>query len=314
MARRADRHHGNDLGACIMPAATAALAAGACAIALACSPAASSDPGDDADLRIPGAQFVPGAMPDGSSDGPAAGSIVLVNSYVHAGQVDFPIAGALGSGATAAAIGLRGDQGYWIVGAGVPPVAQPDSPSYAASATISSRAAPGGFTLVVEGVDANGRFGPPAETLLTVQGPAGAPAGALVFTLTWDTESDLDLHVVDAAGVEIDHDRMSDRPPPFAPQPDAGSYGFLDGDSNANCVIDGKREEDVAWPSEPPSGHYVVRVDAASLCGEAAARWTVTAILDGQTVARAAGTALDAATRGSHCDGAGLTALEIDVP
>src|SRR5579862_4571605 len=104
---------------------------------------------------------------------------------------------------------------------------------------------------------------------------------------------------------------MSDRPPPFAPQPDGGSYGYLDWDSNANCVIDGKREEDVAWPSAPPPGHYVVRVDAASLCDEASARWTVTAVLDGQTVARAAGIALDADTRGPHGDGAGVTALAI---
>jgi hypothetical protein len=283
----------------------------ACSLA-GCSSAASDDPGLEASLKIPGAQFHRGTIPTASPDGPAVASIVLLNSFARPGEVDYPISGALGAGATAAAIGLRGDVGYWTVVAGIPAVATPDDPSYAATATLSAGLVAGSYALVVEAVDAAGRFGAPQAQGLTVQ--STAPTGAFVITLAWDTESDLDLHVVDAAGVEIDHDQMSDKPPPFAPQPDGGGYGYLDWDSNANCVIDGKRQEDVVWPTAPPSGHYVVRVDAASLCAAVSARWTVEATLNGAAVGKAQGIALDADTREPHGAGAGATALEIDVP
>jgi hypothetical protein len=280
----------------------------------ACSTAATDDPGNDAYLRIPGAQFHRGALPAGSATAPGVASIVVLNSILRPGEIDYPIAGALGAGATAAAIGLRGDVGYWTLVAGLPAVATPDDPSYSATATFSRGLVPGTYALVVQAVDGSGVFGAPGVQALTVQSTSVAPSGAFVISLSWDTESDLDLHVVDASGVEIDHDQMSDKPPPFALQPDAGSYGYLDWDSNANCVIDGRREEDVTWPTAPPSGHYVVRVDAASLCAQPIARWTVRATLNGADVGEAQGISLDADTREAHGAGAGVTALEIDVP
>jgi hypothetical protein len=57
-----------------------------------------------------------------------------------------------------------------------------------------------------------------------------------------------------------------------------------------------------------------VRVDAASLCGQPIAHWTVRATLAGQSIGEAQGVAVDASTRGPHDLGAGVTALELDVP
>jgi hypothetical protein len=280
-------------------------------LAAACASSVDADPGATAYLRIPGAQFFRGPMPAGSASAPGVASVVLVNTFFHANTVDYPISGALDPGATAAAIGLQGDVGYWVVPAGLPNVATPEDPSYAATATFSAGVVPGSYTLVVRAVDAAGHFGLPFTEVLTAQ---PSPPGALVFALTWDTESDMDLHVVDPAGNEIYHGAMSDAPPPFAPQPDGGSYGFLDWDSNANCVIDGRREEDVVWPDPPPSGAYVVRVDAASLCGQSIARFTVRALRGGRVIAEAEGVAVDASTRGPHDRGAGVTMLEVSVP
>jgi len=282
--------------------------------AIACGPTARDDPGADAYLRIPGASFVRGSMPAGAADAPVVASIVIVNAIIRPDLVGYPVAGALGAGATAAAIGLAGDSGYWIVPAGLPSVATPDDPSFAATATFSAGIVAGGYALVVHAVDAQGRFGAPATQPLTAQPPPGSPQGALVITLTWDTETDLDLHVVDPVGVEIFHGAMSDQPPPFAAPVEAGSYGFLDWDSNANCVIDGKREESVVWPTEATPGTYIVRVDAASLCGQPIARWTIEATLDGQSIGHAQGVAVDASTRAPHDRGAGVTALDLDVP
>ncbi len=281
---------------------------------LSCGSSVSDDPGTSAYLRVPGAAFVRGPMPAGSPGSPAVASIDLVNAHIYPDMVGYPIGGALGPGATAAALGLRGDVGYWIVPAGLPNVATPMDPSFAATATFSAGIVPGSYTLVAEAVDGQGHFGLPRTQDLTAQTAPSAPAGHLVITLTWDTESDMDLHVIDSSGFEIFHGAMSDHPPPFAPQPEAGSYGHLDWDSNANCVIDGKRQESVVWPNAPPAGSYVVRVDAASLCGQPIAHWTVQATLDGASLGEAQGVAVDASTRGAHDQGAGVTALEPHVP
>jgi hypothetical protein len=274
----------------------------------------SDDEGANAYLRVPGAAFVRGPLPSGSADAPGVASIDLVNSIIHADMIGYPITGALEPRATAAAVGLQGDVGYWIVPAGLPNVATPADPSFAATATFAAGIVPGSYTLVVQAVDGRGHFGAPRTQNLTAQVAPSAPTGDLVITLSWDTESDMDLHVVDASGVEIFHGAMSDQPPPFEPQPDGGSYGHLDWDSNANCVIDGKRQESVVWPGAPPPGLYIVRVDAASLCGQPIAHWTVAATLKGKSLGEAQGVAVDASTRGPHDQGAGVTALELRGP
>ena len=90
--------------------------------------------------------------------------------------------------------------------------------------------------------------------------------------------------------------------------------GILDGDSNAGCVIDARNQENAIWREPPPAGHYVVRVDATSLCGLPAADWHVEWAMDGNVVESASGEALDSDTRGDHGKGSGRTALELDVP
>jgi hypothetical protein len=95
---------------------------------------------------------------------------------------------------------------------------------------------------------------------------------------------------------------------------DGGGYGYIDDDSNANCIIDGLRREDAIWPSAPPSGQYMVRVDAASLCGQPIAHWSVAVRLEGREIANASGVALDTGTMGSHGLGAGVLALQFTVP
>jgi hypothetical protein len=283
-------------------------------LAAACD-GATSDRGLGARMRIKGAQFVSGAMPSVAPTGPAVTHITLPTNDIFASFADDPISGALDPSATAAAIGLDGDSGYWIVTAGVPDVATPTNPSFAALASFAADLTPGAYTLVVRAADTSGAYGPPSTVDLTAKSTPAA-TGSFVITLAWDTDSDLDLHVVDPLQNELFHgDPSSVPPPPFVPDPDAGaSYGYLDFDSNANCVIDGRRAEDVIWPSPPPPGHYVVRVDTASLCGQPIAHWTITATLQGAVLGHAAGTSLDVDTRGPHDRGAGLTALELDVP
>ena len=89
--------------------------------------------------------------------------------------------------------------------------------------------------------------------------------GDVQVTLSWDTDSDVDLHVVDPGGQEV-----------FYAQRRSASGGELDLDSNAGCVIDHIRNENITWPvGRAPRGRYTVRVDYWSSCGVRSTNFTV---------------------------------------
>ena len=195
----------------------------------------------------------------------------------------------------------------------MPDVTAPAYPTFAVSLSFSADLPAGAYTLVVQAVDDQSRFGPPDTATLTVAAapvptgqPGGSPQtpGALVFTLRWDTEADLDLHVVDPAGDEIYWGDISP----------AGSGAILDFDSNAGCVIDGRRQENVIWQATPPPGQYLVRVDTPALCAATYANWVVEARRDGALVASAAGESIENDTEMPHDRGAGVLALTLSVP
>jgi hypothetical protein len=276
-----------------------------------CWPTASSDPGLGARLQIAGAQFVPGATPAVTPGAPGVDALSLETTAIWPGEIGKPLGGAVDPGATAVALALTGDEGYWIVPTGVPDFSAPTLPTFNATASFAPTLVAGPYTLEVSAIDASGRFGAPMTQTLSAQSSspsAPTPQGLLVVTLRWDTESDLDLHVVDPLGDEIFHGD------PQTFEAVGGIEAQLDWDSNANCIIDGRRQEDVVWTGTPPSGTYLVRVDTASLCGQAIANWTVTATLRGTEVALASGVSLDSDTWGPHDRGAGLLAFSFDVP
>jgi hypothetical protein len=212
---------------------------------------------------------------------------------------------------------LDGDRGYWLLPSGPPDVASPTFPSFHASLSFSRDLPGGDYTLLVRAADASGHFGSAnADNVLTATA-LGVPAGELVVSLTWDTESDLDLHVVDPNGVEIFARDINSytKPPPGQPA-DPNAYqsgGVIDFDSNASCVIDGLRQEDVVWTQAPPTGHYIARVDTFSLCGAVSAHWIVRAYRSGAVIAEASGSSFDADTRLPHDRGAGITAIQFDL-
>jgi hypothetical protein len=286
------------------------------AAALSACDGASSDLGLDAWMRVSGAQYVEGSPPEGSA-GPEVVSVDLSSNQIRAGQIGKPLSAALDPRATAAAIGLEGDRGYWIVPAGLPDVQAPDFPTFHVELSFAPDLAAGEYSLDVHAADVDGRLGPPRVLPLTASGEP-VPAGALVVTLHWDTEADLDLHVVDPAGVEIYKRNINSyEPPPPGQVPDPTAWqkgGLLDVDSNAACVIDGRRRENVIWKDAAPSGHYVVRVDTFSLCGEASAAWRIDVRKAGAVLAHAEGRSGPIDEQMPHDRGAGVFALDVVVP
>jgi hypothetical protein len=282
-------------------------------LASACG-GASRDPGTEAWLRVSGAQYVSGGVV--SSTGPQVLALNLSRSAAVRGDSALHVSGSLAPEANAVALWLEGDQGFWLLPAGLPDVTIPDALTFAVTAALARDAPVGPRRLGVAALSIEGVAGPLATAELEVLA-AAEPTGTLVISLNWDTAADLDLHVVDPSGVEIwARNPNSWMPVPGAPlDPFAWQQGgLLDLDSNARCVIDGRNRENVAWQVDPPSGHYLVRVDTPSLCGQSSAHWTLRTTRAGQPGSAVAGVSTAVSTQLPHDLGAGVLALEFDLP
>ena len=118
------------------------------------------------------------------------------------------------------------------------------------------------FDLQFAGVTSSGAIGPYVGLTANV---TSVGTGDVQVTLSWDADSDTDLHVVGPGGDEIYYGRRQ-----------SASGGELDLDSNAGCTIDGIRNENITWPvGRAPRGQYTVRVDYWSACGVTRTNYTV---------------------------------------
>ena len=279
----------------------------------------TADPGLAAQVRIAGAQYVDGPMPAASSP-LAVTSIDSLNNTIWQGQVGKALSGRVAGDARAVAIGFPDDAGYWIVVPGAADLNIPDELTWSAKASFSSELAVGPHDLAVAAIDAQGRLGMPTTLSLTVRDrQLDVSQTRLAISLRWDTEADLDLHVVvpgDPPVIVWSGNLNSYTPPPPGEPvdpmgPETG--GILDDDSNSQCLIDGRREENVVWTgalATPPSGSYAVLVDTFSLCAATTAHWDVDVFVAGVQGPHAEGTVTDGDTRGGHVASSGIRALE----
>lgn len=274
------------------------------------------DPGLDAELHVRNAQFVAGALP-AAADGPEILALRVPHAQILPAQRNELLSGSLARGATAVLLQLEDDDGYWVVGAGAPAIEEPLLPTFGAELSFASYTRRGARRLLLSAVDAEGRVGPRQQA--TLQAAEAAQRAPLQVRLSWDNDADLDLHVLSADGQEVWAGNINSykQPPPGAPAADPNAYkqgGVLDVDASANCLVDGRRAENVTWQSAPPSGRYIVRVASASLCGARFAHWRVEVWLNGERIADTRGTSLPSDTRHGAGLGAGVLASSFDVP
>ncbi|MGQ0721365.1 MAG: YfaP family protein [Candidatus Eiseniibacteriota bacterium] len=137
--------------------------------------------------------------------------------------------------------------------------------------------------------DAEGQVGTVAETPFNA---LVVGTGDVQVTVSWDSEADVDLHVVDPAGNEI---YWADRQSPTG--------GQLDLDSNAACAGDGVSNENITWGvGLAPQGTYTVRLDYWSNCNASQTKYTVL-INNGGTIAIHHGTFTGAGDQGGFGSG-----------
>jgi len=283
-------------------------------LALSACSGPSADPGLDALVLVRGATFYRAAAPRAGLGAPITSAAFIRSSVVSGAAAG--LSGTTPFGTGAIVIAAHGDVGYWVVRPGVVDPLFPDQLDFSASvllgADVQAELAIDFFAVSTEGVVG------PATTLSLTPELRTIPTGKVVVSLDWDTQSDLDLRVVDPSGAEIWSKKISSyvrpAPPAMAGPDDFRAGGILDFDSNAACVIDGRRQENIVWQTTAPSGAYLVRVDTYSLCGQTAARWKLRALVDGTVVSEAHGTSLPNDTRFDHGPGAGLFVRSFMIP
>jgi hypothetical protein len=246
-------------------------------------------------------QFVPGPIPQGSA-GPEVQTITSLNPLMIAGTIGKHVTGDVGPGSFSVAV--RFDDigtGYWIVPVGPPDPQVPGALTYDFLYDVARSAPPGRHRMLLSAANGDGTFGPLNEFPVLIKGPR--PDGHVVVSLTWDTNADLDLVVVTPSGKRVDPKHVNTA----AVDPDAGAVpsdtGQLDRDSNAACMRDEYREEDLVWPAgnpdagvppvQPEPGEYTVNVDEFESCGAPATDFVLGIWVDGQQAYSQAGRLLD---------------------
>ena len=121
--------------------------------------------------------------------------------------------------------------------------------------------------------------------------------GDIQVTLTWDTKTDVDLHVVEPNGDETYYGAET-----------STSGGLLDLDSNAACLIDDVNNENITWTKAPPHGNYIVRVDFYDDCGvTTTTHYTVTVRRKGRATQTFNGTFTGLGDNGGEGSGTTIT-------
>jgi hypothetical protein len=223
--------------------------------------AACGGGGDGTKTTVTGAtgpDGTPAVYHDGPLPAPHGSLSVSVPDGVDAINGGSVVVSVDGGGATITAvyISVMGSEGYWEV-------TVPAGASVADVLLTLARALPDNVTIIFEVKDDAGDVSTPVSVMLSVH---HVGTGDIQVSVSWDTDNDVDLHVIDPNGFEVYwYDEAS---------PEGGT---LDLDSNAACDIDGVNNENIVWPAgKAPHGTYTVRVDYFENCTYEATNYVVT--------------------------------------
>jgi hypothetical protein len=249
-------------------------------------------------FRVRDAQFLRGELPGGEpkdtpepappdgggdEDPPRITALETFNLDVYQGQGAKAFRGRASDTASAVALELEGvSQGYWVLPVGAPDPVTGEL-TWEASTDFDVSIEPGRHPLRVVAIDGRERAGTQLELQVCVRGRVtdnGSACSATrtppraVISLGWDVNADLDLRVIGPGGQIFDAKHSSGVTTADAGA-DAAELPALDRDSNAGCVVDGIRTENLIWNHELPDGRYQLYVNLFDACKQPAVRFRV---------------------------------------
>lgn len=264
--------------------------------AVGCADSESTHVGLDEPLTVSNGQFWEGSYP-ADQGGPAITSTSGYRStIIPAGTVAKSIGGNAAEGALSVAVSLEGlGTGYWIAPVGAPDQETKGELTWKVLCNFSQALPAGPQRLKFAAANREGRFGAPRY--LDVSSTPFLPTGQVVASLSWGNDADVDLHLISPSGKELDPKHFSTTAIDEDTMKPAPGGGSLDRDSLANCVPDGRRNENVVWATDaeapPESGTYTVVVHLFNSCGRPATNFVFDLTVDGKAVQHEAGVLLD---------------------
>jgi hypothetical protein len=252
-----------------------------------CGDSVEAPSGANEPLTVSNGQFFEGSYPS-DQGGPAITSTSGFRStIIPAGTVAKSIGGNAAAGALSVAVALDGlSGGYWVVPVGAPDQETKGELTWKVTCNFAHDLPAGPKTFLFAAANRDGHFGP-QRTLEMLSLPF-LPQGHVVASLSWGNDADVDLHLISPSGKELDPKRLSTTAideDTMMPLPGGGT---LDRDSIANCVPDGRRNENVVWAAdatEPPeAGTYTVIAHLFNACGRPATNFVFDLYVDGQVV------------------------------
>jgi hypothetical protein len=246
-----------------------------------------------------------------STEPPLIDTISSPNNSVHPGAMGKTVQAFVSPNTRSVAYKLEGDKGYWLVAVGSESLENAPDYESAVSLDFSEKTPKGPRKLWVAAANREANFGP--ARFLQLNFIDSIPKGALVVSLNWSANMDLDLIVVSPNGDVLTPDGLHDKE--GSPVKSTDSTPFIDIDSNQGCAIDNIRRENAVFEQAPAKGKYRVYVRNAQTCGFPAASWRVSVLLNGKTTQRFLGTsyASQIDTPNAGPDGPGVLAAEFDV-
>jgi hypothetical protein len=270
-------------------------------VAVGCSEGEQADVGLGEPIQVSGAQFISGALP-GTSPAPLPdGGVVLMdggptvlsplsvtsvtfqNAIIVSGLAGTSVSGLVTNDAVAVGVQLAGKgSGYWVVPVQGQDVQFPGQSDFGFSLSFSPTDSPGQTDVRVVAISASGAAGQQTNAPVCIEsrvpdnGHACTPVKKVpraVFTLTWNTNFDVDLHVITPAGRDVNAKTATTSVALDAGLP-GPTVGVIDRDSIGDCVIDGWREEDLVFQDAPPNGNYLVYAAPFASCGQPATVFT----------------------------------------
>ena len=303
--------------------------------ALGCSVGATANSGSSEPIvvhatqttpGVPSVQFIsgelPGSPPVSAEAGPAQSPMVMSfdatnNPAVVAGVAGKAFSGtATNDGSSVAVRFADMGTGYWVLPLGIPAI-YAGQLSFSFSADFAPTIPPGNHPLRAVAIDGVGRGGTAVDISLCVESiipdnnhscnPSVA-APSTVLSLHWDTNFDLDLHVILPSGLDVNPKNPLTVDPTVV---DAGpNPSRIDRDSLGQCIADGIRQEDLVFQTSPPPGLYEIYANPFDSCGQPDVHFTFTVYTQGDDGdLHASGTPVAGELLGGQANGATTAGL-----